>query len=248
MNKEIHVRFDLVVVVKCTTMSDIARALDETHDRIASMSADELKRERVDSVNSLKAVDHPKWLKPIKAFDQKKYLGDLESGDITLRQIQVAANLIKLLEGHVANYIRVNGKLPEPRYGPGKCTSDNIEDALKKDARPRTKDEAIASLFLAVNHSRVRSRRPNILRSHSMLLNRMKENKIMTISRLNNEDKTTSIEQLRDLLKARHEDSNGTKAELMRRLAISDAKSSRKYQTLRTNRTLDENVNRTQDP
>ena len=49
-----------------------------------------------------------------------------------------------------------------------------------------------------------------------MLLNRMKENKNIIISRLNNEDKTTSIEQLRDLLKARHEDSTGTKAELMR--------------------------------
>ncbi|KAH0391615.1 hypothetical protein KCU89_g14332, partial [Aureobasidium melanogenum] len=77
-----------------------------------------------------------------------------------------------------------------------------------------------------------------------MLLNRMKENKAIIISRLNNEDKTTDIEQLRDLLKARHEDSNGTKTELMRRLAISDAKSSRKYQNLRTNRPLDENGNR----
>ncbi|KAG9853886.1 hypothetical protein KCU68_g2954, partial [Aureobasidium melanogenum] len=59
-----------------------------------------------------------------------------------------------------------------------------------------------------------------------------------------NEDKTADIEQLRDLLKARHEDSNGTKAELMRLLAISDAKSSRKYQNLRTNRLLGENGNR----
>ena len=56
----------------------------------------------------------------------------------------------------------------------------------------------------------------NILRARGMLLNRMKENKNIIISRLNNEDKTTSIEQLRDLLKARHEDSTGTKAELMR--------------------------------
>ncbi|KAG9950676.1 hypothetical protein KCU85_g3503, partial [Aureobasidium melanogenum] len=85
----------------------------------------------------------------------------------------------------------------------------------------------------------------DLLRARGMLLNRMKENKAVIISRLNNEDKTTSIEQLRDLLKARHEDSNGTKIELMRRLAISDAKSSRRYQTLRTNRPLDENGNRT---
>ncbi|KAG9912513.1 FAD/NAD(P)-binding domain-containing protein, partial [Aureobasidium melanogenum] len=84
----------------------------------------------------------------------------------------------------------------------------------------------------------------NILRARGMLLNRMKENKAIIISRLNNEDKTTDIEQLRDLLKARHEDSNGTKTELVRRLAISDAKSSRKYQNLRTNRPLDENGNR----
>ncbi|KAK6005446.1 hypothetical protein QM012_007088 [Aureobasidium pullulans] len=84
----------------------------------------------------------------------------------------------------------------------------------------------------------------NILRARGMLLNRMKENKAIIISRLNNEDKTASIEQLRDLLKARHEDSNGTKTELMRRLAISDAKSSRKYQNPRTNRPLDENGNR----
>ncbi|KAG9577973.1 hypothetical protein KCU97_g13071, partial [Aureobasidium melanogenum] len=84
----------------------------------------------------------------------------------------------------------------------------------------------------------------NILRARGMLLNRMKENKAIIISRLNNEDKTTDIEQLRDLLKARHEDSSGTKADLMRRLAISDAKGSRKYQNLRTNRPLDENGNR----
>ncbi|KAG9520731.1 hypothetical protein KCU71_g12630, partial [Aureobasidium melanogenum] len=132
---------------KCTTMSDIIRALDETRERIASMGIDDLKRERVDSFNFLKAEDHPKWLKPIKAFDQKKYLSELESGDITLRQIQVATNSTKLPEEHVADYIRVNGKLPEPKYGPGKCTydpyplppkrkrdvvSDNIEDAMKK--------------------------------------------------------------------------------------------------------------------
>ncbi|KAG9588475.1 hypothetical protein KCU77_g2460, partial [Aureobasidium melanogenum] len=132
---------------KCTTMSDIIRALDETRERIASMGIDELKRERIDSFNSLKAEDHPKWLKPIKAFDQKKYLSELESGDITLRQIQVATNSTKLPEEHIADYICVNGKLPEPKYGPGKCTydpyplppkrkrdvvSDNIEDAMKK--------------------------------------------------------------------------------------------------------------------
>ncbi|KAG9656562.1 hypothetical protein KCU95_g16371, partial [Aureobasidium melanogenum] len=132
---------------QCTTMSDIIRALDETRERIASMGVDELKRERVDSLNSLKAVDHPKWLKPIKAFDQKKYLSDLEAGEIALRQIQVATNSTKLPEEHIADYIRVNGKLPEPKYGPGKCTydpyplppkrkrdvvSDNIEDAMKK--------------------------------------------------------------------------------------------------------------------
>ncbi|KAG9829750.1 hypothetical protein KCU77_g13689, partial [Aureobasidium melanogenum] len=84
----------------------------------------------------------------------------------------------------------------------------------------------------------------NILRARGMLLNRMKENKAIIISRLNNEDKTTDVEQLRDLLKARHEDTNGTKTELMRRMAISDAKRSRKYQNLRTNRPLDENGNR----
>lgn len=94
---------------QCTTMSDIIRALDETRERIASMGVDELKRERVDSLNSLKAVDHPKWLKPIKTFDQKKYLSDLEAGEIALRQIQVATNSTKLPEEHIADYIRVNG-------------------------------------------------------------------------------------------------------------------------------------------
>lgn len=94
---------------QCTTMSNIIRALDETRERIASMGVDEIKRERVDSVNSPKAIEFPKWLKPIKAFDQKKYLGDLEAGDITLRQIQVATNSIKLPEEHIADYIRVNG-------------------------------------------------------------------------------------------------------------------------------------------
>ncbi|KAI4760602.1 hypothetical protein E4T52_07458 [Aureobasidium sp. EXF-3400] len=84
----------------------------------------------------------------------------------------------------------------------------------------------------------------NILRSRGMLLNRMKETKPIILSRLNNEDRTISIQQLKDLLKARNEDSSGTKAELMRRLAIADAKTSRKYQNNRTNRPLDENGNR----
>ncbi|KAH0261536.1 hypothetical protein KCU91_g13956, partial [Aureobasidium melanogenum] len=190
-------------ITKCTTMSDIVRALDETHDRIASMGADELKRERVDSVNSLKAVDHPKWLKPIKAFDQKKYLGDLESADITLRQIKSPQTQPSCLRS-TSQITPVSTALPKPMYGPGKCTydayplppkrkrdavSDTIEDALKKVKRVggRGEDEAIASLFLAVNHSWACFQRPNILRSHSVLLNRMKENKAMTISRLNNE-------------------------------------------------------------
>jgi hypothetical protein len=84
----------------------------------------------------------------------------------------------------------------------------------------------------------------NILRSRGMLLNRMKETKPIILSRLNNEDRTISIQQLKDLLKAHNEDSSGTKAELMRRLAIADAKNSRKYQNNRTNRPLDENGNR----
>ncbi|KAG9853885.1 hypothetical protein KCU98_g5465, partial [Aureobasidium melanogenum] len=115
----------------CTTMSDIIRALNETRERIASMGVDELKRERVDSLKSLKAVDHPKWLKPFKAFNQKKF----------------KSPPTQLVEEYVADYIRVNGKLPEPKYGPGRYTynpyplpakrkrdviSDNIEDALKK--------------------------------------------------------------------------------------------------------------------
>ncbi|KAG9849504.1 hypothetical protein KCU98_g8144, partial [Aureobasidium melanogenum] len=118
---------------KCTTMSDIIRALDETRERIASMRIDELKRERIDSFNSLKAEDHPKWLKPIKAFDQEN-----------------CHQFHQVAKEHVADYISVNGKLPEPKYGPGKCTydpyplppkckrdvvSDDIEDALKKAKR-----------------------------------------------------------------------------------------------------------------
>ncbi|KAH0258126.1 hypothetical protein KCU83_g2786, partial [Aureobasidium melanogenum] len=109
------------------------------------------------------------------------------------------------------------------------------------------KMKPLSAIFLAVNRSRACYRRPKILRSRGMLLNRVKENKAIIISRLNNEDKTTDIEQLRDLLKARYEDSNGMKAGLMRRLAISDAKSSRKCQNLRTNSPLDENGNRIRD-
>jgi hypothetical protein len=84
----------------------------------------------------------------------------------------------------------------------------------------------------------------DILRSRGMLLNRMKEAKPIILSRLKNEDNTIGILQLRDLLKARNEDSSGTKAELMRRLSIADAKTSRKYQNTRTNRPLDDNGNR----
>ncbi|KAG9559872.1 hypothetical protein KCU71_g9062, partial [Aureobasidium melanogenum] len=132
--KEHHHHQDQVQVcfnrLKVHHHKDIIRALDETRERIASMEIDELKRERT--------------------FDQKKYLSELESGDITLRQIQVATNSTKLPKEHVADYIRVNGKLLEPKYSPRKCTydpyplppkrkrdvvSDNIEDALKKVKR-----------------------------------------------------------------------------------------------------------------
>ncbi|KAI4756591.1 hypothetical protein E4T52_15963 [Aureobasidium sp. EXF-3400] len=130
---------------KCTTFSDIIRALDETHDRIASMGVDEIKQDRMDSLYSLLDDGQPKT-PARRAFDQKKYLADYKNGDITLRQIQVAANATKTPEEHRADWIRVNGKLPEPKCGYGKCTydpyplpakrrrdaiSDNIEDAVK---------------------------------------------------------------------------------------------------------------------
>jgi hypothetical protein len=85
----------------------------------------------------------------------------------------------------------------------------------------------------------------NILRSRGMLLNRMKETKPVILSRLRNEDNTIGIQQLKELLKARNEDSSGTKPQLMRRLSIADAKTSRKYLSTRTNRPLDENGKRT---
>jgi hypothetical protein len=85
----------------------------------------------------------------------------------------------------------------------------------------------------------------NILRSRGMLLNRMKETKPVILSRLKNEDNTIGIQQLKELLTARNEDSSGTKAQLVRRLSIADAKTSRKYQSTRTNRPLDENGKRT---
>ena len=84
----------------------------------------------------------------------------------------------------------------------------------------------------------------NILRSRGMLLNRMKETKPIILSRLNNEDRSISVQQLRELLKARNEDSSGTKGELMRRLSIADAKTSRKYQNTRTYRPLDDKGHR----
>lgn len=84
----------------------------------------------------------------------------------------------------------------------------------------------------------------NILRARGMLLNRMKETKAVILSRLNNEDRIVSVQQLRELLKARNEDSSGTKDDLMRRLSIADAKTSRKYQNTRTCRPLDERGNR----
>ena len=84
----------------------------------------------------------------------------------------------------------------------------------------------------------------HILRTRGMLLNRMKETKPIILSRLKNEDRTISVQQLKEMLKARNEDSSGTKVELMRRLAIADAKTSRKYQNTRTPRPLDEKGNR----
>jgi hypothetical protein len=125
---------------KCTTFSDIIRALDETHDRIASMGVDEIKQDRMDSLYSLLDDGQPKT-PARRAFDQKKYLADYKNGDITLRQIQVAANATKTPEEHRADWIRVNGsecfsfftcfddadaasELPEPKCGYGKCTYD----------------------------------------------------------------------------------------------------------------------------
>lgn len=58
------------------------------------------------------------------------------------------------------------------------------------------KMKSLLALFLAVNRSRARSWRPNILPSRGMLLNRMKENKAINISRLENEDRTTDTAQL----------------------------------------------------
>lgn len=123
---------------KCTTFSDIINALDESYDRISRMSANDLEQERVDSLNSL-ATQKSKEMPRLTAFDVKKYLPEYKSGNITLLQIQVAANARKLPEDHIADYYRVNGSkflrslLPcsiliiatapnDPWYGTGKCT------------------------------------------------------------------------------------------------------------------------------
>lgn len=93
---------------KCTTFSDIIKALDETHDRIASMGVEDIKQDRIDSMHSLSEVDKAK-MSYHRAFDTKKYMRDYKNGDITLLQIQVAANAIKLPEEHRADWIAVNG-------------------------------------------------------------------------------------------------------------------------------------------
>jgi len=94
---------------KCTTFSDIIKALDETHDRIASMGVDDIKQDRIDSMHSLSDDDDKSKMTYHRAFDTKKYMKDYENGDITLRQIQLAANAIKLPEEHRADWIAVNG-------------------------------------------------------------------------------------------------------------------------------------------
>ncbi|TIA74752.1 hypothetical protein D6C83_00434 [Aureobasidium pullulans] len=131
---------------KCTTFSDIINALDESYDRISRMSANDLEQERVDSLNSL-ATQKSKEMPRLTAFDVKKYLPEYKSGNITLLQIQVAANARKLPEDHIADYYRVNGTPNDPWYGTGKCTYppyagpqkrkrdviiDNLDDAVKK--------------------------------------------------------------------------------------------------------------------
>lgn len=72
------------------------------------MGIDDLKQERIDSMHSLSEVDKA-IMSYHRAFDTKKYMKDYENGDITLLQIQVAANAIKLPEEHRADWIRVNG-------------------------------------------------------------------------------------------------------------------------------------------
>jgi hypothetical protein len=83
------------------------------------------------------------------------------------------------------------------------------------------------------------------LRARGMLLNRMKEAKPVILSRLNVFDEALPIEELRDMLTQRGEETTGTKAELVRLLAIADAKTSRKYQSKYVNRPLDEDGKRT---
>jgi hypothetical protein len=92
---------------KCTTFSDIIRALDETHDRIASMGVDELKKERVDSLYLLDD-GQPKH-STHRAYDTKKYMASMKKGEITLREIQIAVGGTKLPEEHVADWIAING-------------------------------------------------------------------------------------------------------------------------------------------
>jgi hypothetical protein len=92
---------------KCTTFSDIIRALDETHDRIASMGVDELKKERVDSLYLLDD-GQPKH-STHRAYDTKKYMASMKKGEITLREIQEAVGGTKLPEEHIADWLAING-------------------------------------------------------------------------------------------------------------------------------------------
>ncbi|KAI5195159.1 hypothetical protein E4T42_08511 [Aureobasidium subglaciale] len=129
---------------KCTTFSDIMTALDETYDRIASIGPEDIIRERHDSMDSAAARQAGG---NIVAFDTKTYLANLKAGLITLSQIQVATGSTKLPEEHVADWLRINGPLPPPWCGSGKCSyppyplphkrkrdavADNIDDAIKK--------------------------------------------------------------------------------------------------------------------
>lgn len=102
---------------------------------------------------------------------------------------------------------------PTPRVQSTMLGADSARDDVSRNPRYiMTKDELKA-----------------LVRERKMEANRNKEVKDVVVSRLMEDDRTMPLQQLHRLLRARNLDRTGTREELAHRLAISDARSSSKF-------------------
>lgn len=209
------------------------KVLKELRDRAKERAAVPKKKK---TRNSNEVVDPNIRVK--SRYKYKNTLEELAALDTTESRATEAA--IEARAAHFAGVVEavgtaeVQADLPMakpdlPMTNPSRLTADGRVDVFGEDPRS----------MLTVNELW------DVLRGRNMLLNRMKDSKPVILSRLRNEDRNATMEELQRLLLERDEtEIGGSKDDLLRRLAIADAKTSRHYQSKYTNRPLNEKGNR----